>query len=135
MITLSRASVLASGALALLWLAPSAQAAEMDQPPALVAGHVLVCDTPEEVEAVLASQAGDIAARLSTVNARFGKQACDVVTAVFYRGDEAKIVLSSDGVVRIIKVAMLGVRAGESWMRLARPVSQYAGVLEDSTGV
>ena len=137
MMTLSRASASAAVAFVLLWLpsTPPAQAAETDQAPSLVAGHVLVCDTPDEVEAVLASDAGDIAARLSAVDARFGKQACDVVTALFYRGDEAKIVLSSDGVVRIIKVAMVGVRAGDARMRLTTPVPQYAGVREASTGV
>lgn len=132
---LSRASVLASSAAALVWLAASMPAAQAEETTGLAAGNVLVCDTPEQVEAVLTSQAGDMATRLTQANARFGAQACNVVTAIFYRGDEAKTVISADGAVRIVQVDLIGFRSGDAWLRMNSPAAKYAGVLEDSTGV
>jgi hypothetical protein len=136
MFTLSRTSLMTSSACALLWLAacsPPVQAAGEQSD--LLAGHVLVCDTPEEVEAVLASDVNDMAGTLAKVNDRFGKDACNVVTAIFYEREHAKTVLSQDGAVRIIKVDMISVQSGAAWTHMARPVPQYAGVLVDSTSV
>ena len=96
---LSRAGVAASGATALLLSLCSPVQAERA---GLTAGHVLACDTAEEVEAVLNATDGDISVRLAAVNDRFGKQSCNVVTALFYRGDEAKTVLVRDGVRRVV---------------------------------
>lgn len=135
MFKLSRASVLVSSAIALAWLASSTPAAQAEETTGLAAGNVLVCDTPEEVEAVLTSQAGDMAARLTQANDHFGAQACNVVTAIFYRGDEGKTVISSDGAVRIVQVDLIGFRSGDAWLRMNKPAAKYAGVLEDSTGV
>jgi hypothetical protein len=137
MLRFSRAGLVASSATALLWLsfcAPPAQAEQVDQA-GLTAGHVLACDTAEEVEAVLNATDGDIAVRLAAVNDRFGKQSCNVVTAIFYRGDEAKTVLVPDGVVRIVKVDLVGYRSGDAWMRMSTPLPQYVGVLEEATSV
>jgi hypothetical protein len=140
MLKVSCAGVLSSSAVALLCLAISAPPIRADESmPAdaasLSTGHVLACDTAEEVEAVLDSRAGDIATRVSTVNDRFGKQSCNIVTAIFYRGNEAKTVLVPDGIVRIIKVDLVGYRAGGAWMRMATPMAQYVGVLEKATSV
>jgi hypothetical protein len=132
-----RAGVMASSATALLWLSfsvPPVQAAEADQA-GLSAGHVLACDTADEVEAVLNATDSDIAVRLAAVNDRFGKLSCNVVTAIFYRGDEAKTVLVPDGIVRIVKVDLVGYRSGNAWMRVTTPLAQYVGVLEQATSV
>jgi hypothetical protein len=133
MFKLSCASILASGAAALLWFASCAPV-QADEP-GLAAGHVLACDTADEVEAVLNSAGDDLSARLVAINDRYGKESCNIVTAMFYRGEEAKTVLVPDGVVRIIKVDMIGYRAGDAWMRLEKPVAQYVGVLEEATRV
>jgi hypothetical protein len=136
----TRASVLASCAIALALFATSAPAALADDQMNLAAdnvaaGSVLVCDTPEEVEAVLTSTGPDLAARVVKANDRFGGQACGVVTAIFYKGDETKTVMSEDGAVRIIQVDVIGFRAGDAWLRMAKPTSKYAGVLEASTNI
>ena len=98
-------------------------------------GHLLVCDTPEEVSAVLASKEKDIAARLTSANAHYGKDSCNVVTLAFVRGEEATTVLVPDGVVRIVKVTVVGVRTGSAWVRVDKPMDQYAGILESALGV
>jgi hypothetical protein len=128
-------AVATSSAIAVMWLAASTPPALADDQTDLVAGNVLVCDTPEEVEAVLTSGARDIGARLGEANDRFGQHACSVVAAIFYKGDETKTVLSQDGAVHIIKVDLIGFRAGDAWLRMAKPAAKYAGVLEDSTNV
>jgi hypothetical protein len=134
---LSRAGVIASSATVLLWLAfcvPPARAEEAAMA-GLSAGHVLACDTAEEVEAVLNATDSDLTARLIAVNDHFGQQSCNIVTAIFYRGDEAKTVLVPDGIVRIVKVSMVGYRSGDAWTRMTTPLPQYVGVLEEATGV
>jgi hypothetical protein len=133
----SRAGIMASSAMTLLWLAfcvPPAQAEEADQS-GLTAGHVLACDTAEEVEAVLNATDADVSVRLTAVNDHFGRQSCNIVTAIFYRGDEAKTVLVPDGIVRIVKVNMVGYRSGDAWRRMTVPLAQYVGVLEQATSV
>jgi hypothetical protein len=132
----SRAGVAASSATALLLLTfcSPVQAQQAGQG-GLTAGHVLACDTAEEVEAVLNATDSNISVRLAAVNDRFGKQSCNVVTAIFYRGDEAKTVLVPDGVVRIVKVDLVGYRSGDAWMRISTPLRQYVGVLEEATSV
>jgi hypothetical protein len=134
MLKLSHAGALASGIVALLWLASSAPPARADETE-LSVGHVLACDSPEEVEAVLTSSASDMSVRLAAINDRYGKESCNIVTAAFYKGDEAKTVLARDGIVHIIKVDMVGYRSGDAWMRMAKPVAQYVGVLDQATSV
>jgi hypothetical protein len=132
---LSRAGVLTSAAFALVWLASSTPPVQAEETTGLAAGNVLVCDTSDEVEAVLTSKVGDMAARLNQANDRFGEEACSIVTAIFYRGDETKTVISEDGAVRIVKVDLIGFRSGDAWTRMSKPAAKYAGVLEDSTGI
>jgi hypothetical protein len=132
----SRAGVVASSATALLWLtlAPPARAEPSDEA-GLTTGHVLACDTADEVEAVLNATQSDMLVRVAAINDRFGKQSCNIVTAIFYRGDEAKTVLVPDGVVRIVKVNMIGYRSGDAWLRMTIPLPLYVGVLEAATSV
>jgi hypothetical protein len=54
---------------------------------------------------------------------------------MFYKGDQAKSILSPKGVVHIIKVTMVGYQQGSAWMIMAKPMEQYAGELEDATRV
>jgi hypothetical protein len=134
---LSCAGVAASSAILLSWLgfcASPVQAGDGEQA-GLSSGHILACDTAEEVEAVLDATDINMLVRLAAVNERFGKQSCNIVTAIFYRGDEAKTVLVPDGVVRIVRVNMIGYRSGDAWMRMSTPLPQYVGVLEAATSV
>jgi hypothetical protein len=130
----SPAIVLAPAAFALLCMTASAPPVRADEA-GLTSGHVLACDTADEVEAVLKAGDLNLPASLASVNERFGSQSCNVVTAIFYRGDQDRTVLVPDGIVRIIKVDMVGYRSGNAWMRMTRPLSQYVGVLEDATRV
>jgi hypothetical protein len=126
--------VLAPPVFALLCMAASAPPVRADEA-GLTTGHVLACDTADEVEAVLKAGDAGVPASLASVNERFGSQSCNVVTAIFYRGDEDRTVLIPDGIVRIIKVDMVGYRSGSAWMRMSRPLPQYVGVLEEATRV
>lgn len=126
----SYAAILASTALlSLASGAPPVQAADSG----ISGGHILVCDTAEEVEAVLASRGANVAASLVMVNNHFGKQSCNVVTVAFYRGDEAKTMLSRDGIVRIVKVNVIGVLTADGWVSIDKPMPQYVGILEKAT--
>ena len=130
----SRLSLLASGAFALsltLSYAPPIHANEAGPS----TGDVLICDTPEEVEAFLKADSAALPARLAAVNSRFGPQSCNILTAIFYRGGEAKTVLAPEGIVRIIRVALIGYRAGDAWMRMAKPMERYVGALDETTSV
>jgi hypothetical protein len=64
-----------------------------------------------------------------------GMTSCSIVTAMFYKGDQAKSILSPKGVVHIIKVTMVGYQQGSAWMIMAKLMEQYAGELEDATSV
>jgi len=86
--------------------------------------HVLVCDTPEEIEAVLTSDAGKVSSAILK-----GKRACNIVTVAFVRGDEAKIVLSHDGIVHIFKINVVSVRTDGGWLSINKPMPQYLGEL------
>jgi hypothetical protein len=139
MCRLTRAGALASSAYILIWLVAGALPAQADaivgDGAGLSTGHVLACDTVDEVEAVLNATDDDLSARLAAINARFGDQSCNIVTVIFYRGDEAKTVLVPDGIVRIVKVDVVGYRSGDAWMRMTKPLPQYVGVLEEATSV
>jgi hypothetical protein len=134
MLKLIYAGALASTALISLSFAATTPVSAPDEAQ-LTSGHVLACDTAEEIEAVLNSTGDNISTRVVAINDRFGKESCNIVTAIFYRGDQAKTVLVPDGIVRIVKVNMIGYRDGEAWMRMSRPVAQYVGVLEKATSV
>jgi hypothetical protein len=43
--------------------------------------------------------------------------------------------MSQDGAVHIIQVDLIGLRAGDAWLRMLKPASKYAGVLESSTNI
>ena len=98
-------------------------------------GQGLVCDTAEEVEAVVKPDHKDIAKSVDAVNRRFGKDACNVLTAAFYRGRDAKAVLAPEGVIRVVEVKVVGVKAGEAWLSLTEPKQQYVAILDEATSV
>jgi hypothetical protein len=101
----------------------------------LSTGHVLACDTPDEVEAFVASHSTDAEARLVAVNRRFGKQSCNIDTVAFYKIDNVKVILVPDGVVRIIKVNVVGVETDDGWEVVGKPMPKFVGVLDSATMV
>jgi hypothetical protein len=98
-------------------------------------GHVVACNTPDEVEAFLASHSPDAEARLVAVNGHFGKQSCNIVTVAFYKTVDVKVILVPDGVVRIIKAQVVGVETEDGWEMIDKPMPQFVGVLESATMV
>jgi hypothetical protein len=131
MVGLHFGKVIAAGGLALAALGGDVRAA----PAELSVASVMLCDKPDEVEAFVRTSGDDVSAKLTEINTRFGQESCNVVTAAFYRGQEAKTVLVPDGIVRIIKMEIVGVRQGDTWVSFQSPVEQYAGVREAATPV
>jgi hypothetical protein len=95
-------------------------------------GHVIACDTPQQVESFLGNYDGDVGARLVAVNAQFGKQSCEIVTIAFVKVTEAKVVLVSNGIVRIIEVKIVGMETPGGWTSVLKPLPKYIGVLESA---
>jgi len=124
-------NVVAAGAVALAAFGGGVQA----KTPELSVASIMLCDQPDQVEAFVKTSGDDLSARLTEINSRFGKEACTVVTAAFYRGQEAKTVLVHDGIVRIVKMEIVGVRQGGTWVGFQAPVEQYGGVREPATQV
>jgi hypothetical protein len=114
----------------LLWFAPHGNAAHLNNTAPLVARGVF-CDTPEEVTALVTVSDGDIAARLRTVNDRFGKEACNMITAAYFKDAEACSIPLSQGIVHVVKVTMISFRGGTEWMHLAKPMKQYVPIFEN----
>jgi hypothetical protein len=134
MLGFSWAGILASTIFAALLFAacaPPVQADEIN----LVIGHGVVCDTAEEVKAVIAPAGDDVQQRLLNVNDRYGKEACNIVTVIFYKGDEAATILTSEGIVHVFKVQVIGVKSGPLWLHMKTPMDQYTAILEAASSV
>ncbi len=102
----------------------------------LAAGHGLVCDTAEEVEAFVGAGANEkVDAALARVNGRFGMGACSILTSVFRRCEQADMVMIPDGVVRITRIEIIGVADGAALVRLKQPRVQYTPIFEKADSV
>ena len=134
MLGFSRASILASTIFALLVAAACAPPVQADETN-LVIGHGVVCDTAEEVKAVIAPAGDDAQQRLLNVNDRYGKEACNIVTVIFYKGDEATTILTPEGIVHVVKVQVIGVKSGALWLHMQTPMDQYTAILEAASSV
>jgi hypothetical protein len=129
-----RASVLKTAVFAALILANcSNQVFAGDS--TLTIGHGVVCHTADEVKAIIAPAENDMQARLLNVNDRYGKQACSVATIAFYRGDDEAAMLVPQGVVHVVKVQIVGLKQGPSWLRMETAADQYTAILDDAQGV
>ena len=114
-------------ALALLWLAsctPPVQAEERE----MSVGRGFLCDTAEEVAAVATPDEGEIAARVESVNRRFGRDACTFASSVFVGGEEAQSVPTPKGLARIEKVKLIGYLVGNA-LQVADRAEQYFGII------
>jgi hypothetical protein len=89
----------------------------------LSTGHVVACNTSDEVETFVASHSTDAETRLVAVNGHFGKQSCNIVTVAFHKSDDGKVILVPDGVVRIIKVIVVGVETDDGWEMIDKPTA------------
>jgi hypothetical protein len=105
------------------------QAAELE----LSIGSGLVCNTAQEVEAVVMPRDSDVQRRVMRVNDLYGKDACNIVTVIFFRGDEAKTMLVPEGVVHVVEVQIVGVRSEGVWVHISMPMDQYAAILDNAT--
>jgi hypothetical protein len=83
--------LLAFVALSVLWLsslAASAQSGAGLSTAGLSTSRTLVCDTAEEVGAYIGGDPGEeTAAALARVNGKYGKNACNVITTLFRKGE------------------------------------------------
>ena len=131
MLKLSHPGMLASTAFALLWLALCAPPTRADEKQ-LSVGRGFICNTAEELEAVLTPNEKEISIRLQNVNKRFGEEACTFATSVFYSHEDAKTVLTPEGIVRVEKVQLVGYLVGDE-LQIAKPAEQYFGALEAMT--
>jgi hypothetical protein len=124
--------LLAYVVLGVLWLGSIASA----EPVGLSMSRTVVCDTAEEVSAYMdGDPREETMAALARVNGKYGKDACNVVTTLFRKGEQTDTVLLPDGIVRITKIEIFGVVANGSLIRLATPQTQYAPVFEKATRV
>jgi hypothetical protein len=125
------------GAPAALVLSLAAFAAPAQSPrESLRAGHGLVCDTAEEVEAFVGAGADErVDAALARVNGRFGTGACSILTSVFRRCEQADTVMIPDGIVRITRIEIVGVADGAAVVRLKQPRVQYTPIFEKAESV
>jgi hypothetical protein len=118
-----------------LWLAAFAASAQSPSEN-LAAGHGLVCDTAEEVEAFVGAGADErVDAALARVNGRFGLGACSILTSVFRRCEQADTVMIPDGIVRITRIEIVGVADGAALVRLKQPRVQYTPIFEKADSV
>lgn len=129
-----QASILASTVFAVLSISVCSQPSQADEAK-LTVGHGVVCDTAEEVKAVIAPPDSGVQQRLLNVNDRFGKDACTIVTVVFYKGDEDSTMLIPEGVVHVVKVQVIGVQYGSLWIHMKTPMDQYTAILEAAASV
>jgi hypothetical protein len=128
MLRFTPASILASTVFAALLVFTNTQPVQADGTN-LAHGRGVVCDTAEEVKAVVAPSSND-EQRLLEVNDRFGKEACTIVTVIFYKGDEEATMLIPEGVVHVVKVQVIGVKSGSLWLHMRMPMDQYTAILE-----
>ena len=98
-------------------------------------GYGMFCDTGEEIEAAVGIYSHDISDVLLRVNARFGHESCNVLTAVYVRSEETRTVLVSEGIVHVIKVRLIGLRSDLGWRQMRAPVEQYVAIFEKATRV
>jgi hypothetical protein len=96
----------------------------------LTVGHGVICDTAEEVKAMVSPAESDMHKRLVNVNDHYGKEACNIVTVAYFRGDEESTMLIPDGIVHVVKVQVVGFKSGPMWLRMNAPMDQYTAILE-----
>jgi hypothetical protein len=125
------------GAPVALVLSLAASAAPARSPSeSLAAGHGLVCDTAEEVEAFVGAGADEkVDAALARVNGRFGTGACSIMTSVFRLCEQANTVMIADGIVRITRIEIIGVADGSALVRLKEPKVQYTPIFEKAESI
>jgi hypothetical protein len=98
-------------------------------------GYGMFCDTGEEIEAAVGIYSHDIADVLLRVNARFGHESCNVLTAAYVRSEETRTVLVPEGIVHVIQVKLVGFQSSAGWRQMRAPMEQYAAIFEKATRV
>jgi hypothetical protein len=126
------ASVLAATIILSVGASNLAARAESAEP---MIGHAIVCDTQDELEAVVKPSSDDVATRMKAINARFGPSACNDVVAIFVEGELADVMVVPDGVIKVLKVKIVAIEIGAAWLKAATPMDQFAAVHEPATNV
>jgi hypothetical protein len=97
--------------------------------PQFTVGNILLCDKPEQVEAFFASAKASAQVAVSPTPTA----SCGLVTAVFRTETAGKTILLSNGILHVVKIEMVGMRASDSWVKMSKPFTGFAGVLEAAT--
>ena len=113
------------------WTASPVQA-EQAQPSI---GYGMFCDTGEEIETAVGISSRDIGDVLSRVNSQFGEESCNVLTAIYFKSEEERTVLVPEGIVRVLKVKLVGFRSGPAWTQIPTPMEQYVAIFEKATRI
>jgi hypothetical protein len=95
-------------------------------------GRGFICNTKNELEAVITPDDGDIEASLAGVNSRFGKDSCTFATALFDKAADGGDVITRQCAVRVEKVELLGYLVGNELERVAEPKEQFFGTFESA---
>jgi hypothetical protein len=93
-------------------------------------GLGMFCDTGEEISAAVGIHDQDIDKVLSNVNARFGKESCNLLMGVYVTKDVSNTLVVPTGVVQILRVDLIGFRHNGAWLVMSHPMEQYIGVFQ-----
>lgn len=98
------------------------------------AGRGFLCNSEQEVAAVVTADEAAVRANLAHADARFGKGACTFATILFSAQDNAKAVPTPKGTAHIEKVKLLGYLVGHELRRKGEPTEQYFGYVDGEPG-
>jgi hypothetical protein len=93
-------------------------------------GRGFICDTAEQVKAVVTSDENKIQINLKKVNEQFGKDSCTFATALFRKGDEEGDASTESGKIHVVKVQLVGYLVENELLRVGKPIERYFGAPE-----
>jgi hypothetical protein len=96
----------------------------------LSVGRGFICDTEEQVKAVVTTDESKITANLKKVNDQFGEDSCTFATALFRKAGEERDALTESGKVHVEKVRLVGYVVENELITVSKPKEQYFGAPE-----
>ena len=100
---------------------------------ALSLGRGFICNTEEQVKAVVTTDEKQIPTNLKKVNAQFGDDSCTFATALFRKEGVESDASTEAGKVHVEKVQLVGYLVENKLITIARPTEQYFGAPETAT--
>jgi hypothetical protein len=96
----------------------------------LSVGRGFICDTAEQVKAVVTPDESKIATNLKKVNDQFGKDSCTFATALFRKAGEDRDASTEAGKVHVQKVQLVGYIVANELIAVSKPDERYFGAPE-----